>query len=168
MAGSIATLLSMLTNLCTILITLFLSKRYIKSPNCGYEMDLAHKCGTPVIPVVLNVPFKEWPPRKIGKTVLHDQFGTTGGDVKIFVDMTDPSKFHQKFMQELMPRLAVRDLATSDESTQAQQQQQHHQQQQQQQQQHQLQQQQHQLQQQQQQQLQQHQHVFLLTTNTAV
>lgn len=135
MAGSIATLLSMLTNLCTILITLFLSKRYIKSPNCGYEMDLAHKCGTPVIPVVLNVPFQEWPPRKIGKTVLHDQFGTTGGDVKIFVDMTDPSKFHQKFMQELMPRLAVRDLATSDESTQAQQQQQHHHQQQQQQQQ---------------------------------
>ena len=71
-------------------------------------MELAYKCGKPVIPVVLNVPFHEWPPRQIGKTVLQDQFGTTAGDVKIFVDMSDPSNFFQKFMQELMPRLAVR------------------------------------------------------------
>ena len=86
-------------------------QRYIKSRNCGYEMELAYKCGKPVIPVVLNVPFREWPPRQIGETVLHDQFGTTAGDVKIFVDMSDPSNFFQKFNKELMPRLAVPDLA---------------------------------------------------------
>ena len=81
------------------------SPSYIGSTNCGYEMELARASGKPVIPVVLNVPFQEWPPRQIGQTVMGDQFATAAGDVKIFVDMSDSSNFFQKFKQELLPRL---------------------------------------------------------------
>jgi hypothetical protein len=81
------------------------SPSYIGSTNCGYEMELARASGKPVIPVVLNVPFQDWPPRQIGQTVMSDQFATTAGDVKIFVDMSDRSSFFQKFKQELLPRL---------------------------------------------------------------
>lgn len=81
------------------------SPSYIASANCGYEMEMAHKYGKPVIPVVLNVPFQEWPPQQIGQTKMNEQFATAAGDVKIFVDMSDPQKFFQKFKQELLPRL---------------------------------------------------------------
>lgn len=81
------------------------SPSYIGSTNCGYEMELARASGKPVIPVVLNVPFQEWPPRQIGQAIMGDQFATAAGDVKIFVDMSDSSNFFQKFKQELLPRL---------------------------------------------------------------
>ena len=81
------------------------SPSYIASANCGYEMGMAHKYGKLVIPVVLNVPFQEWPPQQIGQTKMNEQFATAAGDVKIFVDMSDPQKFFQKFKHELLPRL---------------------------------------------------------------
>jgi hypothetical protein len=58
------------------------SPSYIKSGNCGFEMDLAYKCNKPVIPLVYNVPFAEWPPKQIGTTVMMDQFVRDGGDVR--------------------------------------------------------------------------------------
>ena len=36
---------------------------------------------------------------------MNEQFATAAGDRKIFVDMSAPSKFFQKFQQELLPRL---------------------------------------------------------------
>jgi serine/threonine protein kinase len=81
------------------------SPAYINSVNCGYEMEVAHAMGKLVIPVVLNVPFNEWPPKQIGQSAMNDQFATEAGDVKIFVDMTDSASFFQKFQQELLPRL---------------------------------------------------------------
>jgi serine/threonine protein kinase len=82
------------------------SPAYINSVNCGYEMELAHALGKPVIPVVLNVPFSEWPPQRIGLSTMANQFATEAGDVKIFVDMSDPVSFFQKFQKELLPRLS--------------------------------------------------------------
>jgi serine/threonine protein kinase len=81
------------------------SPAYINSVNCGYEMEVAHAMGKPVIPVVLNVPFNEWPPKQIGQSPMINQFATDAGDVKIFVDMTDQASFFQKFQNELLPRL---------------------------------------------------------------
>jgi hypothetical protein len=81
------------------------SPAYIKSVNCGYEMALAHTLGKPVIPVVLDVPFNEWPPQRIGQSTMNNQFATEAGDLKIFVDMTDRASFFQKFQTELLPRL---------------------------------------------------------------
>jgi hypothetical protein len=83
------------------------SPAYINSVNCGYEMEVAHAMGKPVIPVVLNVPFSEWPPQQIGHSNMVDQFATDGGDVKIFIDMTDQASFFQKFQKELLPRLSA-------------------------------------------------------------
>jgi serine/threonine protein kinase len=80
------------------------SPAYISSVNCGYEMALAASLGKPVIPIVLNVPFQEWPPQQIGQSTMTTQFATEAGDVKIFVDMSDPASFFQKFQQELLPR----------------------------------------------------------------
>jgi hypothetical protein len=81
------------------------SPAYIKSVNCGYEMELAQKLGKPIIPVVLGVPFSEWPPARIGQTAMVDQFATATGDMKIFVDMTKGTEFYQKYRKELLPRL---------------------------------------------------------------
>jgi hypothetical protein len=81
------------------------SPAYINSVNCGYEMEVAHAMGKPIIPVVLNVPFNEWPPKEIGQSSMNNQFATEAGDVKIFVDMTDQASFFQKFQNELLPRL---------------------------------------------------------------
>ena len=83
------------------------SPAYIESKNCGYEMELSKSMGKVVLPIVLNVPFAEWPPHRIGQSQMEDQFATADGDLKIFVDMTDPSTFFQKFERELVPRLAV-------------------------------------------------------------
>jgi serine/threonine protein kinase len=82
------------------------SPSYIKSVNCGYEMALAHAMGKPVIPVVLGVPFNEWPPQLIGESTMNTQFATEAGDLKIFIDMTDQASFFQKFEKELLPRLS--------------------------------------------------------------
>jgi hypothetical protein len=83
------------------------SPAYINSVNCGYEMEVAHALGKPVIPVVLNVPFNEWPPQQIGQSAMNNQFATESGDVKIFVDMSDQASFFQKFQNELLPRLCA-------------------------------------------------------------
>jgi hypothetical protein len=68
-------------------------------------MELAFSSKKSVIPVVLNVPFNEWPPKKIGKTTMANQFATAAGDLKIFVDMTDSASFFPKLEKELLPRL---------------------------------------------------------------
>ena len=83
------------------------SPAYIASTNCGHEMELAHRLGKPVIPVVLNLPLEFWPPSQIGQTAMTDQFATEAGGVKIYVDMTDSESFFQKFHNELFPRVDV-------------------------------------------------------------
>jgi serine/threonine protein kinase len=84
------------------------SPDYIKSGNCGKEMGMAASTGTVVLPIVLGVPFSEWPPQRIGQTPMSDQFiRTDSGDMKIFVDMTDQSLFHTKMQRELIPRLLM-------------------------------------------------------------
>lgn len=60
------------------------SPRYIKSANCGFEMELAAKLGKTVIPIMLGVPFAEWPPKKVGTTPMTGQFATASGDMKLF------------------------------------------------------------------------------------
>jgi serine/threonine protein kinase len=82
------------------------SPTYMASKNCGFEMEVAHAMGKPIIPIVLNVPFNEWPPQRIGDSRMVDQFATETGDVKIFVDLTDPASFFHKFKKELLPRLS--------------------------------------------------------------
>jgi hypothetical protein len=81
------------------------SPSYIKSVNCGFEIDLAYKSNKTVIPLVYNVPFAEWPPEQIGTTAMQDQFATDGGDVKIFIEMSEADAFYDKFENELIPRL---------------------------------------------------------------
>ena len=82
------------------------SPQYIKSKNCGFEMELAAKYGKTIIPVVYGVPFADWPPATIGETAMTTQFiNATTGDMKLFVDMTDESAFRIKFEKELLPRL---------------------------------------------------------------
>lgn len=83
------------------------SPSYIKSANCGFEMELAAKLGKTVIPIMLGVPFAEWPPKKVGTTPMTGQFATASGDMKLFVDFTQPEDFFVKFNQELSPRLVA-------------------------------------------------------------
>ena len=85
------------------------SPQYVKSKNCGFEMDLCDKHNTPVIPVVLGLPFADWCAlKKVGDTELTTQFhDATTGDCKLFVDFTDRAKFEIKFAKELRPRIAV-------------------------------------------------------------
>ena len=56
------------------------SPSYIKSKNCGCEMAFAHEFNTAVVPIVLGVPFAEWPPTRIGQTDMDHQFATKSGD----------------------------------------------------------------------------------------
>lgn len=81
------------------------SPSYLASTNCGYEMELAAKLRKPIVPIVLGVPFAEWPPTRVGSTTVTDQFATSSGDLKIFVDMTSREHFYQKYRKELLPRL---------------------------------------------------------------
>lgn len=83
------------------------SPSYIQSVNCGKEMDMAARSHTPVLPIVLGVPFSEWPPRRVGGVQMQEQFASSNGDIKIFVDMTDGAQFHTKFNRELLPRLSA-------------------------------------------------------------
>lgn len=84
------------------------SPAYIQSMNCGREMAMAVATGTAVLPVVLGVPFSAWPPTEIGGTPMTDQFQSTNGDLKIFVDMSNyQADFHTKLQKELLPRLAA-------------------------------------------------------------
>lgn len=82
------------------------SPSYLASTNCGYEMELAAKLRKPIVPIVLGVPFSEWPPTRVGSTEVTDQFATSSGDLKIFVDMTSREQFYQKYRKELLPKLA--------------------------------------------------------------
>lgn len=82
------------------------SPEYVKSKNCGFEMDLAAELKKTVVPVKLGVPFSEWPPQVIGTTTMKNQFADPEtGDMKLFVDMEDQSNFETRFVQELKPRL---------------------------------------------------------------
>jgi len=84
------------------------SPSYIQSQNCGREMAMAAATGTPVLPVVLGVPFPDWPPAVIGVTPMSDQFMAANGDLKIFVDMSNhQADFHTKLQKELLPRLTA-------------------------------------------------------------
>jgi len=85
------------------------SPKYVRSKNCGFEMELADKHRKPVIPVVLGLPFAEWCTlKKVGDTELTTQFhDATTGDMKLFVDFTDRAKFETKFSKELKPRIMI-------------------------------------------------------------
>jgi len=80
------------------------SPAYAKSKNCGFEMELAAKFGTTIIPLMFGVPFSSWPPKMIGETKMTNQF-KHGDDVKLFVDVTDTAQFDVRFNKELLPRL---------------------------------------------------------------
>ena len=81
------------------------SPSYIQSQNCGREMQMAAATNTTVLPIVLGVPFSEWPPKQIGAVPMQQQFAAENGDIKIFIDMSDLSQFHTKLKRELLPRL---------------------------------------------------------------
>lgn len=85
-----------------------ISPAYIKSKNCGLEMDLCRELGKPVIPIKLGVPFTEWPPKEIGGIQLTNQLeDAASGDMVLFVDMEEPELFQVKLNRELLPRLVV-------------------------------------------------------------
>jgi len=82
------------------------SPAYVNSVNCGKELGMAADTATTVLPIVLDIPFAEWPPRKVGKTEMKEQFqAAKNGDLKIFVEMTDKAQFYTKLNRELLPRL---------------------------------------------------------------
>jgi len=83
------------------------SPAYTQSVNCGLEMEMAVATGTPVVPVVLGVPFADWPPATVGQAQMTKQFMLPNGDLKIFVDMSEAGSFHTKLNRELLPRLKV-------------------------------------------------------------
>ena len=68
---------------------------------------MAAATGTTIVPVVLGVPFSDWPPTIVGQTQMTAQFKLPNGDLKIFVDMSDAGLFHTKLKRELLPRLKV-------------------------------------------------------------
>jgi len=78
---------------------------YIQSENCGIEMAFASQLGKTVIPVVFGVPFSAWPPAQVGSTMMTNQFKSTSGDMKLYIDFTDPNAFYTKFHKELLPRI---------------------------------------------------------------
>jgi hypothetical protein len=81
------------------------SPKYTLSKNCGFEMELAAKYKKVIIPIMLNVPFAEWPPTTIGQSTMTDQFKLDNGDMRLFVDFSDPTQFFTKMRHELIPRL---------------------------------------------------------------
>ena len=85
------------------------SREYVASKNCGYEMDLCAKYNKPVIPLMLGLPFQEWCDlTMVGETKLTNQFHNSGtGDMNPFIDFTDKSQFETKFHTELSPRLLI-------------------------------------------------------------
>ena len=83
------------------------SPKYMKSKNCGFEMALAAEMGKTIIPIMLGVPFEEWPPARIGETDMTGQYAdAASGDMKLFVDFSKLADFDVKFWNELKPRLA--------------------------------------------------------------
>ena len=89
------------------------SPSYVKSKNCGYEMQLAVALGKTIIPIMFGVPILEWPPSMIGATKMTTQFRDVAtGDMKLFVDFTDLDAFETKFANELRPRMERHDVPT--------------------------------------------------------
>ena len=59
-----------------------------------------------IVPIMLGVPFSEWPPEAIGDTKMTTQFRSEAtGDMRLFVDFGSAESFHTKFKKELKPRL---------------------------------------------------------------
>jgi hypothetical protein len=87
------------------IIVAVVSPAYVASINCGKEMGFAAQAGKVVVPIVLGVPYTEWPPKIIGETPMQTQFETLDGDQKLFVEMTDKHSFFTKLNRELLPRL---------------------------------------------------------------
>jgi hypothetical protein len=83
------------------------SSAYIKSKNCGFEMELASRLGKTIVPITLDVPYKEWPPAMVGETLMTDQFASANGDLKLYINFSDREQFFTRFKQELSPRLYV-------------------------------------------------------------
>jgi len=81
------------------------SPAYIQSNHCGLEMHFVASTGTKVVPIMYGVPYAEWPPKQIGQTPMQEQFATANGDIKMYIDMSDPAQFHTKLHRELLPRL---------------------------------------------------------------
>ena len=85
------------------------SPQYVKSKNCGVEMQISFELGKTIIPIRLGVPSDDWPPTKIGGTAMADQFADPQtGDTKLFVDFTNLGAFKTKFETELRPRIDQR------------------------------------------------------------
>ena len=88
------------------LVIAVVSPAYIKSEDCGFEMTLAVKHGRPIVPLVLGVPLKSWPPETVGVTKMTSQFKEPkSGDPKLFVDVTNRDDFDSKYQKELLPRI---------------------------------------------------------------
>ena len=85
------------------------SPKYTQSKNCGFEIELCDKHQKEVIPLVLGLPFDDWCGlKKIGETELKTQFHDAAtGDMKLFVDFSEPEQFEVKLHQELLPRLTA-------------------------------------------------------------
>jgi hypothetical protein len=79
---------------------------YIKSRACGFEMGYAHQYRKPLVPLKIGIPYTEWPPEKIGETVMIDQFQSPTGDMKLYIDFTDAESFSLRFNTELLPRIS--------------------------------------------------------------
>lgn len=53
-----------------------------------------------------GVPFSAWPPATVGGVKMTTQFADSAtGDVKLFVDFSNPEDFDTKLWNELVPRL---------------------------------------------------------------
>eukprot|EP00041_Stephanoeca_diplocostata_P036739 m.1352541 g.1352541 ORF g.1352541 m.1352541 type:complete len:2329 (-) comp24925_c2_seq3:262-7248(-) len=90
---------------CDVVIAV-VSPAYIQSKNCGFEMAVAMQSNKDIVPLVLGVPFSAWPPASIGGEVMTTQFADSAtGDVKLFVDFTNPEEFDTKLWNELVPML---------------------------------------------------------------
>jgi len=85
------------------------SPSYVKSDSCGYELALCHKYKKTLIPIMKGIPSSEWPPTRVGKTDMKDQFrDSKSGDMRLYVNFTDAEEFAIKFDAELLPRLQKR------------------------------------------------------------
>ena len=88
------------------LVIAVVSPAYIKSEDCGFEMKLAAKHGRPIVPLVLGVPLKSWPPETVGGVRMTSQFkDPKSGDPKLFVNVTHREDFDSKYQKELLPRI---------------------------------------------------------------
>lgn len=81
------------------------SPAYVKSKNCGREMQLAKELEKTIVPVLYGLPFAQWPPQQIGETKMSSQFYDEVKGDKLFIDFSNAHDFGTKFNFELLPTL---------------------------------------------------------------